>query len=345
MANEDTVPESYKYSFSPTTSDLSLKDFLAKFRPSMVENDGTKPWIWATKEKRPSFANTNRLAAIEEGSETLKDITDQVESIKNDPSIPTRSNKKTGAKSKKEVREELQATAREKFKEIAQKHNYLCGKWLIFAPAERIDMIWSNLATSLIEGPLAKTPAFSAKVATSPPDANPNHQHVICLYLPDVYDKNTVTEVMKILLRNHGFNLSGVKSDLYTVLGIDSKHPSGIPSTIWKNKDILSDQEIKELKDTFFKELNENKGVTNVQTSSNAEPSASASTPAASSKLKPKKKKDTFASDDEEGADEEQQRKQELSNMKKAAGAAKRANDSDKDDEKDLPKRKSAKRS
>jgi hypothetical protein len=56
---------------------------------------------------------------------------------------------------------------------------------------------------------------------------------------------------MKILLKNHGANLSGVKSDLYTliggwklqlirtanyqrpfIIGLDSKHASGIPSTV-----------------------------------------------------------------------------------------------------------------
>jgi hypothetical protein len=54
---------------------------------------------------------------------------------------------------------------------------------------------------------------------------------------------------MKVLLRNHGATLSGVKADLYTMigvlylldfsdrstpslLGIDSKHSSGIPSTV-----------------------------------------------------------------------------------------------------------------
>lgn len=59
---------------------------------------------------------------------------------------------------------------------------------------------------------------------------------------------------MKVLLRNHGVNLSGVKSDLYTIIGqflvfegviylrslsspsgVDSKHPSGIPSTVRAN--------------------------------------------------------------------------------------------------------------
>jgi hypothetical protein len=56
---------------------------------------------------------------------------------------------------------------------------------------------------------------------------------------------------MKILLKNHGMNLSGVKSNLYTAIGasnqknfyfteefliidagLDSKHSSGIPSTV-----------------------------------------------------------------------------------------------------------------
>ena len=53
---------------------------------------------------------------------------------------------------------------------------------------------------------------------------------------------------MKILLRNHGVNLAGVKADLYTVIGelclvttktyepflvgIDRNHPSGISSTV-----------------------------------------------------------------------------------------------------------------
>jgi len=53
---------------------------------------------------------------------------------------------------------------------------------------------------------------------------------------------------MKILLRNHGVSLAGVKADLYTVIGelclvatntykyllvgIDRNHPSGISSTV-----------------------------------------------------------------------------------------------------------------
>ena len=51
------------------------------------------------------------------------------------------------------------------------------------------------VTASLIEGPLASTCATLAKVSTSPKDESHNHQHDMCLYMPDVYDQDKVTEV------------------------------------------------------------------------------------------------------------------------------------------------------
>ena len=48
---------------------------------------------------------------------------------------------------------------------------------------------------SLVEGPLSKTAAYLAKVATCPVTDTHNSQHVLCIYVPDVYDKPAVTEV------------------------------------------------------------------------------------------------------------------------------------------------------
>lgn len=53
---------------------------------------------------------------------------------------------------------------------------------------------YSHLA-SLISGPLADTCAFTAKVSTSPQNEISNYNHVMCVYMPDVYDKDSVTEV------------------------------------------------------------------------------------------------------------------------------------------------------
>ncbi|KAF5348659.1 hypothetical protein D9758_006785 [Tetrapyrgos nigripes] len=310
-ADEETIPLSYKYHWSQD-SEMPLKDFLAKYRPSMVQNDGTKPWIWVSPPNKDDEHRSSRGEdqAIEEGCKLLEEVTARVEEIKNDSSIPARSSKKTGAKGKKEIREQVQAEATEKLKEIALEHDYVVGKWLLFAPQAKVDAIWSDLATSLVEGPLAKTKAFRAKVATSPPSETPNYQHVMCLYIPNVYDKDTVTSIMKILLRNHGFNLSGVKSDLYTLIGLDSKHPSGIQST--------------ELKEQYFAELMSNKSSaeTSETTGDVSEKSNEPSAAKAKSKPKPKKKNDPFESDDDDKDD----------------GAKKRAKDSD--DEEEQPKKK-----
>ncbi|KAJ7039052.1 hypothetical protein C8F04DRAFT_1033690 [Mycena alexandri] len=339
MSSEDALPAKYTYAWTED-SELPLPDFLKKYKPSMVQNDGTKPWIWV-KGSAPSQKDTGAEEALEEGETLLKEITARVEEIKNDASIPTRSSKKTGAKGKKEVREEAQAEATEKFKEIAVKHGFVSGKWLSFAPPDKVDAIWSSLATSIVSGPLAATAAFGAKVATSP-DGGSATQHLICIYVPDVYDKDAVTEVMKVLLRHHGMNLSGVKSNLYTALGIDSKHASGLQSTTWKTTALLSDKESKALKDAYFENLSEAKA---------AAPKAAADKPAAKPAVKaqPKKKQvedDPFASDDDGEDGEEEARKAEVkSKVKAPAAKAKRAKDSDDEDdeeEEERPKKKKA---
>ncbi|THV05129.1 hypothetical protein K435DRAFT_713703 [Dendrothele bispora CBS 962.96] len=331
--DDETIPDSYRYHWTPK-SDVPLKDFLTKFRPSMVENDGTKPWIWVqgAESKVVPDHHTGEIAAIEEASKLLEEVTARIEEIKNDASIPLRSNKKTGAKSKKEVREQVQAEAVAKLKEIALKHKYVVGKWLIFAPHDKVDSIWSSLATSLVEGPIAETKAFLAKVATSHPGDNPNQQHVICLYIPDVYDKDSATSIMRVLLRSHGFSLSGVKSDLFTLIGIDSKHPSGIPSTIWKNSALMKDSEIKELREAHFAELN-SKPAVSVEEPQEKEKSLEDPTAAKSkAKTKPKSKKrkdDPFESDNDDNDDSKAQTK-------------KRPNQSNSDDE-EQPRKKQVK--
>ncbi|KAI0041344.1 hypothetical protein FA95DRAFT_1591090 [Auriscalpium vulgare] len=306
---EDALPQSstYTYKWSPESeSELPLADFLSKYKPSMVQDDGTKPWIWVRGSQKASKDDEKVDTAVEEAQALLEEVTEKVESIKNDDSIPMRSSKKTGAKSKKELREAEQAQATEKLKEISIRTGYVSGKWLIFAPADKVDMIWSAVATSLVSGPLSSTAAYLAKVATSPKHDTPNYQHVLCIYMPDVYDKAAVAEVLKTLVGKHGVTTLGVKSNLYTSIGLDSKHASGVPSTVWKNTAVLPDAEIKALKEAYFADLEASK--------SKPKPAASvpdavvddseqpAEKPAAKGKGKPKLKKkagkdDPFASD------------------------------------------------
>ncbi|KAJ3551925.1 hypothetical protein NM688_g4431 [Phlebia brevispora] len=299
---DDCVPTEYPYLWNKG-SGTPLKEFLAKYKPSMVQDDGSKPWIWVLKDAAPlSDEDVEEEAAQAEAKTILTEVAEKVEAIQNDSSIPVRSNKKKGTKSKKELREAIQAEATEKFKDISVRYKCVSGKWLIFAPSEKVDAIWSTLATSLIEGPLASTAAYSIKVATSPREETPNYQHVLCLYIPDVYDKEKVVEVMKVLLRQHGMNLMGVKSNLYTAIGLDSKHPSGIQSTVWKNSALMKDTEIKarELKDQYFADLQTSKAAASTEKATEKAATPKSET-AAKGKLKKKKKvaDDPFASDEE----------------------------------------------
>lgn len=65
------------------------------------------------------------------------------------------------------------------------------------------------ILASLIEGPLSGTSAYMAKVATSPREETSFDQHVMHIYIPDVYDKDHVTQVSII-----GFSFPQVYSSL-----------------------------------------------------------------------------------------------------------------------------------
>ncbi|KAH7921582.1 hypothetical protein BV22DRAFT_1049543 [Leucogyrophana mollusca] len=225
----------------------------------------TYKWIWVRGKDSPDAKETRMIAAINEASLQLKEVTERVEAIKNDAAIPMQSDKKTGVKSQKEVLGQVRAEAAEKLKEISVKHGYVWGKWLIFAPPNRVHSIWASIATHHCPSfpriwPLASTSAFLTKVSMSPEIETSSYQHVKCLYLPDVYDKESVTQVsfarkIYLFLVSHlsdhegtieeSWGQHGVESDLYTLIGLDSKHPSGISPTVWKSTALLKYVEIK----------------------------------------------------------------------------------------------------
>ncbi|KAH9942214.1 uncharacterized protein BXZ73DRAFT_74511 [Epithele typhae] len=381
--NDDVMPEDYPYQWSPK-SQTTLQEFLTKYKPSMVQDDGTKPWLWTAKSEDRS-GDSGMLAAVEEATAYLADVTERVEKIQVHLVTITRlwpqlgvllvrANKKKGLRSKKEMREEVQSEATQKLKEISTKHGFLVGKWLIFAQPDKVDMIWSSVATSLVSGPLSTTSAYLAKVATSPKNDTPNYSHLICVYMPDALDQAKVTEVMKVLLRHHGLNLMGVKTDLYTHIGLDSKHPSGVSSTVWKNTALMKDTEIKALKEEYFKELEAAKSAAAAEKKTATAGDGATAAPA---KAKPKLKKkagadDPFASEDEgeqkekEGEKEkkakvvegkkpaskkppstavrdeaeEEARKAELKKLKAGAAKKRKGSESDEEEEEVAPKRK-----
>ncbi|KAG8955619.1 hypothetical protein FRC04_007610 [Tulasnella sp. 424] len=232
VKEEAEAPQGYKYSWSADTkSEFSADEFVAKFKPSIITDDGSKPWIWMCGPgyKTP-YTEEDAGEAMLEGVMKLTETAEKVEAIQHDASIPVRANKKTGAKSKKEVREEIQAEAKDALRAIAQKHRFTNGKWLCYGNTGNIDGIWAKLARSIAAGPLSTSSARLGKVSTAKRGEGAD-SHVICLYLPDIFDETAARDVLKILIQEHGVIPSGAKPDLYTHIGLDSKHKSGIRST------------------------------------------------------------------------------------------------------------------
>jgi len=78
--NEDVIPENYTYEWS-ANSDVPLADFLTKYKPSMVQNDGTKPWIWVRGVDSPAGMK-GMEEAVKEASTLLDEVSKRVEDIK-----------------------------------------------------------------------------------------------------------------------------------------------------------------------------------------------------------------------------------------------------------------------
>lgn len=124
------------------------------------------------------------------------------------------------------------------------------GKWyvrgrcrpdgrMMFPRPDNVDAVWSKVARSVAYGPLHDAGVHTAKVSPSDPDKGEHGTHVVIVYVDNIYDKDMATKVLVSLLEDHGLEPSASKSDLYTMLDIDSKHPSGLRSSIWRPSELV----------------------------------------------------------------------------------------------------------
>ncbi|GAA5836928.1 hypothetical protein JCM3766R1_006300 [Sporobolomyces carnicolor] len=228
----------------PATHD-EIDNFLTVWKPS-AQKPAPTGWIWcqlaqATSEKtdsgKPAEDSLERDSEFErEGQELVEALLARCTEIKE--TAPTRAKK--GEKSQKALRDEEYASFGDKVKHLAQKYNVLSGKWLLFADAEAVDGVWSKIVKALADadGALAKTGVVkTAKVASI---SQGGESQVICVYVHDSWDKAAVGIAFKCLVED----LKLVSSAYKTILGIDSKHESGIKSSLYGKLDFLSKDEI-----------------------------------------------------------------------------------------------------
>ncbi|BGP56494.1 hypothetical protein JCM8202v2_004115 [Rhodotorula sphaerocarpa] len=213
--------------------------FLSAHKPSSA-TEVPSGWLWVEPDSAKAAKQFHHEARSEaedkflaEGAAVVERLTNRCAEIKT--TAPVRANKAKGIQSQKQLREEAHERFNTEVKELAFKHNILTGKWLFYVGEEGIDAVWSKIfkAVALADGALIKTGAVHcAKTAYTRKD------RVICVYCDNSWDKEAVGRVFRVLVEDLGL------SDANTLLGIDSKHESGIRSSLWTKHDFMTKDEI-----------------------------------------------------------------------------------------------------
>ncbi|ORX38481.1 hypothetical protein BD324DRAFT_621014 [Kockovaella imperatae] len=224
--------------WSPSDS-IDIGTFLQKHKPSLFTTDET-PWIWVRGvdgAKEDPERDDKHADALLRAKKILGWLEKRLMEIDHDDGIPLRAKK--GTMSKKQVRDEAHDTAKSDLKVISIDSGWTAGKWMLFPRHADVDRTWGVIATSVANGPLRDAGVKLAKVAPSRSGDEQNSTHVICVYVDDVYHLGSVRKILEALLR-HGIEPSAVKSDLYTLAGIDSNHSTKLRSSIWRPNEVMN---------------------------------------------------------------------------------------------------------
>ncbi|QRW25317.1 hypothetical protein RhiXN_07266 [Rhizoctonia solani] len=153
--------DEYEYSWKPSAG-MSIDEFLQKYKPTMVFDDGTKPWIWVRRLEHEPLDSVNSTdidstrsdtSIIERGQKLLEITQERSRTFK----YYRRFNREERTKKQEGNSEETATEATEKFKQLCQESGLTSGKLLFFVQAEHIDGAFSRIARDLITGALSKT--------------------------------------------------------------------------------------------------------------------------------------------------------------------------------------------
>ena len=101
--------------------------------------------------------------------------------------------------------------------QLAEAHNHLCGKWMVFAPVQVVDELWQDICDANLQGRLGGCCKVCAYNYIS-------GQHLICVYVKDftdIVDCQRVLYALQDVCSRHGVNVvANFKCDFLTGLGI-----------------------------------------------------------------------------------------------------------------------------
>lgn len=214
-----------------------LNAFLERYRPSAMKATATQSYVWVTvPHRRPNYTDEEKHAmqvTLAKAQQELEDLKKACDAIDQDEKIPVRASKAKG-KGKAQRKKDLTSVfAEQKVPALVKEGGrpLTSGKWLYFKSAEYVDATFGILARSIADGPLSRLewPAVHTVKAALKDEDRP--EHMIALYYDDCFNPDAGRAVMECILRHHFLPSRAAKTDLYTLLGIDSKVSNCAPST------------------------------------------------------------------------------------------------------------------
>lgn len=256
----------------------SLTDFLSKFLPSKTyQHQGGDGWIWVTnREVRFDTGSVlkSRSDSLHQAQEILTSLEKRLMDIGEDQTIPLLSTDKSKP-SKRHLQEEAVRKCETSLREIGSK-DWLRGKWLFFESKESVDLVFTRLARSIIGGPLSKlkkgrcdTIKVSMADNTFQDRATSfcKTQYVIALYFEDIWAKEHAAEVLECIIKEHGQIPNSAKPELFTMISLDSKHPSRVRATLYRPYEIFEWKEMQQWLSAYGEGKNKVEHCVNTQSS------------------------------------------------------------------------------
>lgn len=243
----------------------SLSTFLQDNAPSKTRRrPGGDGWIWVNSAKGEGENRKNRPTreSLHEARTILEQLVERMKDIEKNAAIP-KVKSRTSGPTKKMLKDTCIQKCEQELRNIGVK-NWPSGKWMFFERAENVDLVFGRLAQSIIDGPLSKlknarchtikvATADSLRVDKSRPERG--SQQLICLYFEDIWNKKDATEVLECIVKEHGQIPNSAKADLYTMINLDSNHPSKIRSTLYRPAELFTWEQLREWQSAFFELL------------------------------------------------------------------------------------------
>ncbi|KAK6536144.1 hypothetical protein TWF281_000391 [Arthrobotrys megalospora] len=235
--------------FEGPSNPIHLNEFLKKYKPSTNFYRGVGPWIFVKEDNsKPGYphSKSDNYACEIKSRDLLNKTTERVESydaglVRNDGQPVSQSLPRHPF-----LLERVFKSAGDELRQLAVKYNYTCGAWFLHVPENQVDQIFSDLARSLIAGQLRRTAAHAVKVTPSGLPAIPRGIHVICVTIPDAWDRKACKEVLEILVGIHGLTPVGCKPELFVQLGYGHLHRSGIETCTFTPQDFYAKHDLSE---------------------------------------------------------------------------------------------------